>query len=429
MNSTVDISDIRKTGPFSFRWPTGTEDFEQGWECTLRIDGAIHRVRHGIGARVVYGRGRVHTVTWLDGGVQVEGVEADDYPVTMALLSVLKRPDKKYVRSQEEVPKGYEGFDVVDHRREIDAPYSRNCLAVKIAEDDLGAWAHHAWLRSRLRSVASVVSVSPQARDAALLPAPPTLDQRAVVRVLLAHGEALADELAGGPLSFTPDPEANELVHTDPFAFLIGVVCDHGIRAERAWAVPYELRRRIGHVDPVRLAVEPDTVAAAFAQPPKLHRFINTVPGWVVRAAQMVTDEYDGDASRIWGDRPTAADLRGRLRRFPGIEQKKSAMAVELLERYLGVPLDVMSGSDIAYDVHIRRVFLRTELADRDDVHHMVAAARALHPERPGALDTPAWDVGRRWCRPSDPDCPTCPILGACPRLVDSAASVRGPGG
>jgi hypothetical protein len=42
---------------------------------------------------------------------------------------------------------------------------------------------------------------------------------------------------------------------------------------------------------------------------------------------------------------------------------------------------------------------LRTGLADRDYVHHMVAAARALHPERTDALDTPALDIGRRWCR------------------------------
>jgi len=39
---------------------------------------------------------------------------------------------------------------------------------------------------------------------------------------------------------------------------------------------------------------------------------------------------------------------------------KKAAMAVEMLERDLGVPVRDMGGSDIAYDVHARRVFLRT---------------------------------------------------------------------
>jgi endonuclease III len=101
-------------------------------------------------------------------------------------------------------------------------------------------------------------------------------------------------------------------------------------------------------------------------------------------------------------------------------------MAVEILERDLRVPLTDLSGSDIAYDVHVRRVFLRTGLVDHDDINHMVAVARTLHPERPGALDNPAWDVGRRWCRTGVPDCVTCPLLVACPRLIKRGDVVRG---
>ena len=58
-------------------------------------------------------------------------------------------------------------------------------------------------------------------------------------------------------------------------------------------------------------------------------------------------------------------------------------MAVEILERQRGIAIHQMSGSDIAFDVHVRRVFLRTGLAERDEQHHMIAAARELHPERP----------------------------------------------
>lgn len=70
----------------------------------------------------MYGRWRVHTVTWLDGAVEVEGVEADDYSATQALLSVLRGPDKRHLHDLAEVPEVYEGFEVVNHRREIDAP-------------------------------------------------------------------------------------------------------------------------------------------------------------------------------------------------------------------------------------------------------------------------------------------------------------------
>jgi hypothetical protein len=96
--------------------------------------------------------------------------------------------------------------------------------------------------------------------------------------------------------------------------------------------------------------------------------------------------------------RPTTCLTRGalqcltsRLRRFDdfvGVGQK-AAMAVEILERDLGVSVRNLERSDIAYDVHIRRVFLRTRLAERDDRDHIIAVARQLHPARPGGLDLP----------------------------------------
>ena len=200
---------------------------------------------------------------------------------------------------------------------------------------------------------------------------------------------------------FTQDKDADRLVLDDPFAFLLAVISDMGIRAERAWALPYRLRQRLGYLTPRELAADPERVRAAFQQEPKLHRFVNTVPAWLVQAAQIILDHYHGDAARLWSDTPTATALRQRLETFPGIGQKKAAMAVEILARDLGVPLKDMDGSDIAYDVHVRRVFVRAGLATHDQAAHMIAVARALHPQRLGALDLPAWDIGRRWCHPT----------------------------
>lgn len=81
-------------------------------------------------------------------------------------------------------------------------------------------------------------------------------------------------------------------------------------------------------------------------------------------------------------------------------------MAVEILERDLGVTIRELKGSDIAYDVHVRRVLLRIGLAERDDLDHMLEVTRAANPERPGAIDFPAWRIGRAWCQPGIPDCP-----------------------
>lgn len=172
--SEISIVRSKHLEPFSFRWPDGTEQFETGWECDVTIDGTRHLVRHGIGERDVYGRPRVHTVTWLDREVQVEGVEADDYPTSQALISRLRRPGRATVRTFDEIPAGYEGFDIVQHRAEIDAPYSPTCLAVKVEEDDLKLWALHALLRSTLPRKSGGVSLPPTAapRVAARAPSP-----------------------------------------------------------------------------------------------------------------------------------------------------------------------------------------------------------------------------------------------------------------
>jgi hypothetical protein len=79
-----------RLGPFSWRWPEGTECFDRGWAAVAVVDGQEVRARHGIGRRDTYGRSRVHSVTWVDGEPLVEGVGADDYDSSGCLLSLIK---------------------------------------------------------------------------------------------------------------------------------------------------------------------------------------------------------------------------------------------------------------------------------------------------------------------------------------------------
>jgi uncharacterized HhH-GPD family protein len=246
--------------------------------------------------------------------------------------------------------------------------------------------------------------------------------QKAVTAALLAFGrEHHTAEIEAVP-EFTGNPEANELLRSDPFAFLCAVIFDQGVPSERAWLAPWQLKERLGHLDPTRIAADPDAVTEAMQGVPKLHRYVNKMPDWIVRAAQRVLDLYGGDASTIWSDNPTADELQKRFDDFVGIAQKKAAMAVETLERDLGVPIRNLERSDIAYD--LRRVFLRSQLADRDDRDTLIAAARQLHPDRPGELDLPTWLIGRGWCHAGVPDCASCPLTEVCPKQIERAALV-----
>jgi endonuclease III len=175
------------------------------------------------------------------------------------------------------------------------------------------------------------------------------------------------------------------------------------------------------------MLAEPDALAEAIRRRPALHRYVNTLPRWVLDACRRLVDEYDGDAGAIWGDRPTARELQARLDAFLGISQKKAAMTAMLLWRDRDVEIREMDGCDVAVDIHIRRVFLRSGLVERDDPRAMIATARELWPELPGALDPPAWAVGRNWCHASEPNCPICPLSYVCPKLIARAVTVIGP--
>ena len=316
---------------------------------------------------------------------------------------------------------------------EVLGPHSFNSLAVKLRLDDVEGWSRHALLRS-----AAWGRPSAARRDSLSLPAPSALgplpastsfetpgdQQMAVAAALIEFGAHHSSSEKAIAVDFTANPAANDLVRTDPFAFLCAVIFDQNVPAERAWLAPFLLKERLGYLDPKSIAAADGAVRAAIQKEPKLHRYVNKMPGWIVRAAQRVLDRYGGDASTIWSDNPAADVLQKRFDDFVGIAQKKAAMAVEILERDLGVPVRNLERSDIAYDVHIRRVFLRARLVDRDDRDVMIAAARQLHPERPGALDLPTWLIGRGWCHPGVPDCSTCPLTLVCPKEVERAAHV-----
>jgi uncharacterized HhH-GPD family protein len=421
----VILDGPHQIGSFTFRWPTGTEDFDCGWDLIVDAAGRRYRVRYGLGERQVYGSRRRHSVTFVDDWAAAEGVAPDDYEVSGCLISPLKDQAGRLIRPGAQVPASYDGFPLVSHAEQIVAPYSRNALAVRLHADDITSWVAYALARLSVRRAdaagpTKVPATPPQPRDPRTSALP-----NAVVRALLDYGQSQSPQVAG-EVTFTPHPDANALIIDNPFAFLLAVIFDQGIPAERAWRAPYDLMRRLGHLDPARMLADPEGVRTAVGQPPVLHRYREKLPGWLVAAARIVVQDYAGDAARIWNDRPTARQLQQRLDRFPGVGQKKAAMAVEILDRDLGVPIRELDGSDIAYDVHVRRVFLRSGLAEYDELDHMIDVARRAYPERPGAIDLPAWLIGRQWCHAGLPDCSACALRDVCPRDINRANAVRG---
>lgn len=236
-----------------------------------------------------------------------------------------------------------------------------------------------------------------------------------LVLTLRQFGEQLRENGMDNLLYFTPGPEANRFVQ-QPNPFLIGVLFDQNIAAEMAWAAPYRLYQRLGHLDIERIAaMSAEGLSEIITRFPALHRYVRQMGVNLLALAQRLQVQYGGNASNIWSDYPSARILESRLQEFRGIGQKKAAMTVALLAKCFMVPIQDLENVDIAFDVHIRRVFLRTGLVEKDDLQSVLAAAREAAPDFPGALDLPSWVIGREWCRPTNPRCGLCPLNQPCP--------------
>jgi uncharacterized HhH-GPD family protein len=141
-------------------------------------------------------------------------------------------------------------------------------------------------------------------------------------------------------LPFTGDPEADALLAHDPGALLIGFALDQQVSVQKAFIGPFELRRRIGTLDPVAIAaMAPADLEAAFTTRPALHRFPAAMAQRVQQLCAVISAEYAGDASRIWRESADGPELEARLLALPGIGAMKTRSLIAVLGKRLGVDL------------------------------------------------------------------------------------------
>jgi uncharacterized HhH-GPD family protein len=136
-------------------------------------------------------------------------------------------------------------------------------------------------------------------------------------------------------LYFTDDPKACKLLAQDPFALLVGLAIDQQVTVQKAFAGPLALKERAGTLDPKKLAKM--DLAEAFATTPAIHRFPGAMAQRVQELAAVVTDEYGGDAARIWRDAADSADLKRRISALPGFGEMKVKSLGSVLAKQYGV--------------------------------------------------------------------------------------------
>ena len=139
-------------------------------------------------------------------------------------------------------------------------------------------------------------------------------------------------------IHITGDDTADKVLSDDPFALLLGMLLDQQFPMERAFAGPAKILDRFGTLEPAAIAAaDPEKFAELCATPPAIHRYGRSMAGRAQELATQVVELYGGDASRIWTEASSGADLVKRVMALPGFGKQKAQIFTALIAKQVGV--------------------------------------------------------------------------------------------
>jgi endonuclease III len=244
-------------------------------------------------------------------------------------------------------------------------------------------------------------------------------DHKWIAEQLIHRGKELFDAPREF-IQFAKHEEADRLLNDleqYPHAFVLACAMNRQMKAEKAGIIPYRFQQRLnGDFSIDRLAaLSIDDVREFMSTPVPLHRFLENMSVVFHAAVRRIVDHYEGDASRIWRGTPSSADVVYNFLEFDGVGQKIASLAANILARDFKIPFADYYSIDVSADIHVRRVFGRLGLTDVDPtVDQCIFRARAIKPEFPGLMDLSSWEIGRNWCKKTDPQCYLCYMRDGC---------------
>ena len=216
------------------------------------------------------------------------------------------------------------------------------------------------------------------------------------------------------------EQEAAVLIKEDPFAFALAGVLDRGTKAELIWTIPYYIKKQLGALNPHFFAnASIEDLEEIFRKLPKKPRYMNAAPYTVRGLSEIIVNECNGHTQRLWENKSSKA-VKATFERIHGVGPGIASMIILLLERWFRVHFDDIDhrNMDVKPDVHIIRVFQRLGFISESNSNSALEAARRLNPDYPGALDSPAWVIGRNWCTAFLTQCNRCPVNDVCPKIL-----------
>ncbi|MEV0462217.1 HhH-GPD-type base excision DNA repair protein [Nocardia tengchongensis] len=140
-------------------------------------------------------------------------------------------------------------------------------------------------------------------------------------------------------LCIAQESDADELLSTDDFALLVGMMLDQQFPMEHAFRGPWKLADRMGGFDIHRIAAaDPAEFEELAATPPAIHRYGRSMGRRVQELAQYILDNYGGNTAGLWteGD-PDGKEVLKRLKKLPGFGDQKARIFLALLGKQRGL--------------------------------------------------------------------------------------------
>ena len=217
---------------------------------------------------------------------------------------------------------------------------------------------------------------------------------------------------------FEEDSFLNDIIKY-PHAFVLGCIMDRQLKSEKAWHIPYAIYKELKTFDINKLGKVTEKEFKDIFNKKRLHRYNDDEASFFYKAVQRIINLYDGDASKIWINKPSSARVVYNILQFDGCGIKIATMAANILARDFRIKFSDYYSIDISPDLHIDRVMKRLGLVEKNaSREEIIFKAREINPIYPGVIDSACWEIGREYCHSKKPDCSNCPMRKECKKVI-----------
>jgi len=139
-------------------------------------------------------------------------------------------------------------------------------------------------------------------------------------------------------LQIVQDETADEVLSTNAFALLCGMLLQQQAPIDVAFAGPARILDRFGTLDPSVISeASPEEFAELCATEPAVHPYPESMSVLIQAMARYIVVNYAGDTAAVWKTAGSGEHLLSRLTLMPGFGRRKAQMFVALLGRQLNV--------------------------------------------------------------------------------------------